>query len=43
METKTDTEHNIGNCFYELILQNIFKKEDNEELINKLKKEKFFL
>ena len=37
MESKTDIEDNIRNCFYSLVLQNIFKKLDNEELMNKLK------
>ena len=41
MESKTDIEDNIRNCFYSLVLQNIFKKLDNEELMNKLKTKVF--
>ena len=37
METKIYIEDSICNCFYDLVFENIFKKVDNEELMNNLK------
>ena len=43
METKIYIEDSICNCFYDLVFENIFKKVDNEELMNNLKKLNHFV
>ena len=45
METKIDIEADTCSCFYDLVLQNIFKKElkkwrINEQIENKFSKKK---